>query len=239
MPFPGPMIGASALLPFIIHIGRSNAFIHQPQIVLDAKKIHYLTSTTVCSMSSKAKPEIEPECREEFRQWLFKNWERRDGVWVIYSKKSSTNLRLTYDEVVEECLCFGWIDSTAGKVDKDRTKNYIAPRKTSSGWSAVNKRRIEYLQAKGLLHQSGLECIERAKENGSWTLNDQAEALTVPMELEHEFTKYPNAGSNFHAFPDRSKKNMLQWYYTAKSEETKKRRIAEIASQAAVNKRAK
>jgi uncharacterized protein YdeI (YjbR/CyaY-like superfamily) len=235
-----PLIGASVFLPFIFHLNRSSAFVSKLPSLRIIKNPSYLaTRVGVCSMSSRVVAEIEPESREDFRQWLLKNWKTGNGVWIIYSKKSAKPVRLTYDEVVEECLCFGWIDGTAGKVDEDPTKNYISPRKPSSGWSAVNKRRIEDLLAKGLFHESGLDCIERAKENGSWTLNDRAESLTIPVELEDEFKKYPNAGSNFHAFPDRSKKIILQWYYTAKTEETKKRRIAEIASQAASNKRAK
>uniref|UniRef100_A0A7S0LX93 Uncharacterized protein n=1 Tax=Cryptomonas curvata TaxID=233186 RepID=A0A7S0LX93_9CRYP len=235
-----PLIGASAFLPFIIHLSRSSAFVSKvPNLRFINNPSQLITRLGVCSMSSRVAAEIEPESREDFRQWLLKNWKNENGVWIIYSKKSSKTVKLTYDEVVEECLCFGWIDGTAGKVDEDRTKNYISPRRPSSGWSAINKRRIEDLLAKGLFHQSGLDCMEKAKESGSWSLNDRAESLTVPIELEKEFDKYPNAGSNFHAFPEGSKKIMLQWFYTAKTEETKKRRIAEIASQAAVNKRAK
>ena len=184
-------------------------------------------------------PVIEPRNRADFRRWLETGWESQQGSWVVYTKKSAENLTLSYTDIVEECLCFGWIDSTSRKVDEERAKIYVCPRKSNSGWSSVNKKRIEKLKAQGLINQAGLECIDRAKEHGSWTRFDDAEALAIPVDLQKELKKYPNATINFDGFPNSAKKSLLQWIFDAKRPETRVRRIQEIAVSAEEDKRAR
>jgi uncharacterized protein YdeI (YjbR/CyaY-like superfamily) len=184
-------------------------------------------------------PVIEPRSRADFRKWLTKAWQSEEGRWAIYTKKSAVASTLTYVDIVEECLCFGWIDGTAGKVDSERSKVYIRPRLPNSGWSSVNKERIKKLEAQGLLHPAGIECIASAKERGTWNRFDAAEALTVPAELQQELDKYPRAATNFAAFPNSAKKAMLHWLFDAKRPETRARRIAEITEAAEANRRAR
>ena len=94
--------------------------------------------------------------RTELRNWLANNFNKTEGIWAIFYKKSSGLGDLSWEAIVEECLCFGWIDSLPGKVDETRTKIYISPRKANSGWSRRNKALLIELQKSGLIEQPGL-----------------------------------------------------------------------------------
>ncbi len=80
---------------------------------------------------------------------------------------------------MEEALCFGWIDSTAGTLDDEHTMQWFAPRKPRSGWSKPNKERVERLLAAGLMAPAGLAKIEAAQADGSWSALDAIEALEM------------------------------------------------------------
>ncbi len=87
--------------------------------------------------------------RSEWRAWLGEHHRQPSGIWLVTYKKASGKPRVTYDEIVEEALCFGWIDSRSGTVDDERSKLWLAPRKRGSGWSRLNKQRVERLSADG------------------------------------------------------------------------------------------
>ncbi len=103
------------------------------------------------------------------------------GVWAVYPKSSSGLSDLTWDALVEECLCFGWIDSLPGKVDAQRTRTYISPRKPGSGWSRRNQNLVEILVEQGRMHEAGAAVVAAAKADGSWELFDLAEDLVIPQ----------------------------------------------------------
>src|ERR1700757_636733 len=106
--------------------------------------------------------------RKAWRKWLEKNHSKSQGVWLIYYKKSSGKERLEYSDAVEESLCFGWIDSTIRPIDHERYMQRFTPRKAKSGWSALNKRRIEKMIKQNLMTKAGFEKIEEAKKSGAW-----------------------------------------------------------------------
>jgi uncharacterized protein YdeI (YjbR/CyaY-like superfamily) len=85
------------------------------------------------------KEQVQVESRAELRQWLAKNHERKEGVWLITFKKSAGDKYVSWDDLVQEVICFGWIDGQARKLDADRSMQWIAPRKRGSGWSRRNK----------------------------------------------------------------------------------------------------
>jgi uncharacterized protein YdeI (YjbR/CyaY-like superfamily) len=144
---------------------------------------------------------------------------------------------LTYEEAVEEALCFGWVDSRGGRLDERRTRQFYTPRKPGSGWATTNKARVERLQAAGLMAPAGLAAIERAKANGSWTMLDDVENLVVPDDLVAALAAAPPAAANWAAFPPPSRRLMLEWIRQAKRPETRAARIAETAALAARNER--
>ena len=93
--------------------------------------------------------------RNEWRKWLSKNHNKEKEIWLVYYKKSSGKVSITYDEDVEEALCFGWIDSIEKKLDDSRLVQRFSPRNPKSGWSETNKERARKLIAEGKMTDAG------------------------------------------------------------------------------------
>ena len=182
-------------------------------------------------------PEVFAEDRATWRAWLEEHHQTSDGAWLVTWRSRSGRQGLPYEEAVEEALCFGWVDGTAGTVDDERGKLYFAPRKPNSGWAATNKARIERLTAEGRMAPAGLAAIERAKANGSWELLDSVERLEVPPDLAAALEALPGAAANFSAFPPSARKQALTSLVMARRPETRADRVRRIADAAAANER--
>jgi uncharacterized protein YdeI (YjbR/CyaY-like superfamily) len=182
---------------------------------------------------------ISPKNRHEWREWLQENHDKKQSVWLIYYKKKSNILTVTYTEAVDEALCFGWIDSKAKPLDEEKYMQFFSRRKAKSVWSRINKGKIERLINEGLMTTAGYHIIEIAKQNGSWTILDEAEALTIPKDLEEAFQERPNAENYFSGLSRSDKRNILQWLVLAKKQETRQKRISEIAELADQNQKPK
>lgn len=180
---------------------------------------------------------MEFASRNDMRQWLADNHDSSSGVWAVYPKASTGESDMSWAAVVEECLCVGWIDSLPGKVDERRTRTYISPRKPRSGWSRRNKVIIEQLMAAGMMLPAGLQAVEQAQANGAWELFDAAEDMVIPDVLAQAFAEHPGSAEGFAAYPDRTKKAVLQWIYTAQREQTQQKRAVATASAAAEGRR--
>lgn len=189
-----------------------------------------------CGVSSSE--HIEVTTRNAWRQWLDQHHTRVQGVWVVTYKKGSGHPSPGYDALVEEALCFGWIDSKPGKVDDHRTKLWFAPRKPGTGWSRLNKERIARLESDGWLHPVGQAKITQAQADGSWSKLDAVEALKIPPDLAAALRQHPGAAKNFEAFPRSAKRGILEWIVQAKKTGTRAARISETAILAARNERA-
>jgi uncharacterized protein YdeI (YjbR/CyaY-like superfamily) len=181
--------------------------------------------------------QVEVRSRDALRQWLSENHQRSGSIWLITWKKH-TDHHVSWDEVVEEALCFGWIDSQPRKLDQDRSMIRLSPRKPGSGWSGVNKARIEKLLAAGLMASPGLARIESAKRDGSWTALDGASDLTIPDDLATAFSAQPDAATNFAAFPPSARRSILEWIGQAKRAGTRATRVNETARLARLGQRA-
>ena len=182
-------------------------------------------------------PEVHAEDRAAWRAWLEANHANESGVWLV-SWRKGIGPRIEYEDAVEEALCFGWIDSQGGNLDERRSRQYFAPRKPTSGWAATNKARIERLIRERRMHPAGLAAIERARENGSWTLLDDVERGVIPDDLAAALAAHPPAAENFDGFPKSAKRAMLEWTAQAKRPETRQKRVLQIAERAAANERA-
>jgi len=187
-------------------------------------------------MSSQLKSYYAKD-RKAWRKWLEKNHATSDGVWLIYDKKASGKKRLEYIDAVEEALCFGWIDSTLRPLDDEKYMQRFTPRKPNSGWSALNKQRIEKMIDQNLMAKAGLEKIEEAKRNGAWEKLDHIEALKLPEDFEKALEKNKKAKTNFENFPQFTKKQFLYRINSARRPETRKERIMLLVKMAAANKK--
>jgi uncharacterized protein YdeI (YjbR/CyaY-like superfamily) len=183
-------------------------------------------------------PEFHAVDREAWRKWLHANHKIMDSVWLVIYKKGSATSSVNYEEAVEEALCYGWIDSRPQKRDEECFLLAFSKRKPKSVWSASNKKRIERLIAENKMAPAGLATIEIAKENGSWTSIDKVEAMEMPEALSQAFKKNKQAKGYFDAFPPSVKKGIYQWIITAKTDETRNKRVTETVELAAKNIRA-
>ena len=180
-----------------------------------------------------------PKSRQEWRDWLQNNHDKEQSVWLIYYKKKSKFPTVNYSEAVDEALCFGWIDSKLKSLDEEKFMQFFSIRKAKSVWSRINKEKVRRLIDDGLMTKSGFETIEIAKQNGSWTILDEAEAFIIPNDLDKEFKKRPNAKDYYLSLSRSDKRNILQWLVLAKRQETREKRIAEIVNLAEQNKKPK
>ena len=122
--------------------------------------------------------------RGEWREWLAANHDTSPGIFVIYGRKAARLPGPAYEDLIEEALCFGWIDGTLRPVDDQRTSLYFSPRRKGGIWAASNKARVERLRAAGLMTPAGEAVIARAVDDGSWTILDRSEALTRSMRKQ-------------------------------------------------------
>lgn len=182
---------------------------------------------------------ITPTSSQEWRDWLAANHHHEEFIWVVFYKVSSDVPSLTWSEAVDEALCYGWIDSTKRPIDKERYKQYFTKRKPQSNWSKINKDKIEQLTAEGRMAEAGLQSVEVAKQNGSWTILDEIEALIVPQDLEAALNAKPVAKEYFEGLSKSVKKMYLHWVMSAKRPETRQKRITEIVENAALGTKPK
>jgi uncharacterized protein YdeI (YjbR/CyaY-like superfamily) len=176
--------------------------------------------------------------RAQWRAWLKQHHRRGEGLWLVTYKKATGKPRLDYDEIVEEALCFGWIDSKPNKLDDERTMLWLAPRKPKTGWSKPNKDRVKRLIANKKMTAAGMAVIEAAQRDGSWNALDAVEALEIPADLATALNAHPPARAYFEAFPRSVKRGLLEWVANAKQAPTRAKRIDDIATRAAKNERA-
>ncbi len=154
----------------------------------------------------------------------------KGAVWLITYRKAAGKPIITWSDAVDEALCLGWIDSVRKKLDDERSIPFFCRRKPKSTWSRVNKQKVEKLTAGGLMTEAGLACITIAKQNGSWELLDDVEALIVPEDLEATLNAQTGAMDVFSGLPKSVKKAMLHRLLFAKRPETRAKRILEAAA---------
>lgn len=181
---------------------------------------------------------FEPASRADWRAWLEAHHEAEKGVWLVLRKKAAPVPNLSLEDAVEEALCFGWIDSRPRKLDDTRSMLYFAPRRAGSGWSAVNKARIERMQAAGRMTPAGQARIDAALRDGSWSKLDAVDALEVPPDLAAALGAEPGARAQWDAFPPSAKRGILEWIAGARTAATREKRVRETATLAARGERA-
>lgn len=183
-------------------------------------------------------PKIEFRSRKAIRDWLAANHTTGTTFWLVTFKKHVTQYYIPYGEIVEELLCFGWIDARTRRVDEDRTMLLVAPRKPGSTWSASNKKRVARLVRDGFMTPAGAAKIDSAREDGSWSYLDDIENRVVPDDLERAFKRNKKARRNFEAFNASAQKVILLWIKTAKRADTRATRVSETVRLAAKNVKA-
>jgi uncharacterized protein YdeI (YjbR/CyaY-like superfamily) len=180
--------------------------------------------------------QVEVSSAQQLRDWLIKNHAQKESIWLVTYKKNVLDKYVSTDEVLDELLCFGWIDGIRRKLDLDRTMQLIAPRKVEH-WAQTYKDRFEKLEKLNRIHSAGFESVAAAKASGLWDFMDDVDALLPPLDLIKCLEEHPPASQNFEAFAKSNKRFILRWIKLAKTTETRQKRILLTATLAAENKK--
>lgn len=169
-----------------------------------------------------------------FRAWLQKNHASRDKLLVGFYKKSSGKPSITWQESVDEALCFGWIDGIRRSVDDERYTIRFTPRKARSTWSAVNIKRAKELVELGLMRPAGLKAFEaRTDDRSAIYAYEQRHSAKLDEEFERRFRANKRAWEFFNSKPPSYRKTAIWWVMSAKREETRTRRLAALIQDSA------
>lgn len=186
-------------------------------------------------MLNKEKETYCPQSRTDWRQWLEKNHQSKQSVWLVYYTKKSNFPSISWSEAVDEALCFGWIDSTKKTIDDSSFMQLFSKRKPKSNWSKINKEKVQQLIENGLMTEAGFDSIETAKQNGSWNILDEVEELIIPNDLEKAFKEHEGSKNYFLSLSKSARKIILGWIVLAKRQETRQKRIDEVVKSAEKN----
>ena len=180
-------------------------------------------------------PRVRPKSRKAWRTWLDKHHASSAGTWLVYAKKHSGLPSLTYNDAVEEALCFGWIDSKIRPMDDDFYMQMFTPRKPKSAWSPSNKARVKRLLAAGLMSAAGLAIVKAAKASGTWEAMKHVEELTIPPDLESAIKANPDASRQWASYSESRRRQVLYRLAGAKRRETRARYLQQIVENMARN----
>ena len=180
--------------------------------------------------------QVEVTSASQLRRWLEANYTQQESIWLVTYKKHTGNKYVSRPQVLDEILCFGWIDGIGRKLDDDRTMQLLSPRRTQY-WAKSYKDRAARLEKEGRMHPAGHHAIERSKELGLWDAINDVDALLMPEDLGAALKLHPPADANFAQFAPSSRRNILRWIKAAKTPETRTKRINQTAILAAQNEK--
>jgi uncharacterized protein YdeI (YjbR/CyaY-like superfamily) len=174
--------------------------------------------------------------RAEWRTWLDKYHATEKEVWLVYYKMGSGQACISYEESLEEALCFGWIDSIIQKIDEERYARKFNPRRAGSKWSDLNKHLVAKLVKEGRMTEAGLAKVDFNLPDAVGERPKRA-PLPLPDWLKTGLMTSPKAWENFNALPASHRRNYIGWISDAKREETRQRRIQEAIQMLEKNQR--
>lgn len=176
--------------------------------------------------------------KDQWRTWLQENHATAQEMWLVFFKKHTGKAGLTYIEALEEALCFGWIDGILKRIDDEKHTVRFSPRRRNSIWSEQNKKRVARLIQAGRMTETGLARIREAKANGQWAKAAVREDVTiVPPELTAALAGHAEARRNFEKLAPSYRRQFIYWISTAKRDETRQKRLAEVIRLLANNER--
>jgi uncharacterized protein YdeI (YjbR/CyaY-like superfamily) len=168
------------------------------------------------------------ESLTDWRTWLQEHRESTSGVWLVFYRKESGKPSLTYEEAIEEALCYGWIDSIIKKVDEESYLRKFTPRKDDSKWSDLNKKRVDKLIRKNRMTDYGLAKVEIAKKTGMWDKPDQPRPqFVMHEEFQEALDQHPKALEFFNSLNKADRQQYIYWVASAKRQDTREKRIKE------------
>jgi uncharacterized protein YdeI (YjbR/CyaY-like superfamily) len=175
---------------------------------------------------------LEVRSRRQWRAWLAKHHTSSSGVWFVFYKAHTAIKSVRYEDTVREALCFGWIDSLVKRLDDDRYALKVTPRRPTSKWSDINRKRWSELKAAGLLTSAGLAA---APTNNTYAPRPIIPDL--PVYIAKALKAHPKAWEFFRELAPTYRRDFVVWIHIAKRPETRERRIRESIALLAAGKR--
>ena len=173
------------------------------------------------------RPILAFETAQAWEAWLTKNGGTSPGIYIKLAKKDSGVLSVNYAEALEVALCHGWIDAIKKSFDASFFLQKFVPRTPRSGWSEINKKKVQQLIKAKLMRPAGLATVKVAKANGQWDrAYAPAKTITVPPDLEAALKKNKEAREFFATLSGSNRYAILHRLQTAKKEETRGKRLA-------------
>jgi uncharacterized protein YdeI (YjbR/CyaY-like superfamily) len=191
-------------------------------------------------MASRTPPEPRTTARDAkaWRKWLERHHASASEVWLVFSRKHTGQACVSYDEAVEEALCFGWIDGIKKRVDEDHYTYRFSPRQPGSRWSLINRNRAEVLVAAGRMAPAGLAAIEEGKKRGTWAAAKVKRPDQMSDLLRNVLASEPRATAAWDAFSPAQQRLYNLFVNEAAREETRQRRAQEVLKRVLAGRRA-
>jgi len=175
---------------------------------------------------------LEVRSRRQWRAWLATHHKSSSGIWLVFYKQHTKLKSMPYEDAVREALCFGWIDSLVKRLDDDRYALKVTPRKPTSKWSDLNRKRWLELKAAGLLSSAGLATAPTENTYGPRpVIPDLPNYIAKAIKGDAEAWKF------FRELAPRHRRDFVVWIHTAKRPETRERRIRESLALLAAEKK--
>lgn len=176
-------------------------------------------------------PELLVPDAASLRNWLVENHDQSRGVLLVLHKKGGDVTALTWDEAVDEGICFGWIDGQAGKRDDGSYTVRFTPRTKRSRWSKINTERVARLEAEGRMTDAGNVAVQAAKDDGRWEAAYAGPATAeTPQDLLDAIAADVEAQRMYDVLTSQNRFAMIGRLGNIKTEDTRKRRIAEFVA---------
>jgi uncharacterized protein YdeI (YjbR/CyaY-like superfamily) len=190
-----------------------------------------LSNETIVTMAERLIT-LDVRTRTEWRRWLAKHHASSPGAWVVRYKQHAGVKSMSYEDLVGEALCYGWIDSLVKRLDDNRYAIKVTPRKETSKWSDINRERWRQLKAAGLLAPPGLAAAPTAN-----TYAPRPSIPELPAYIATAFKQDPRVWQHFEALARTYRRDFVVWIHTAKRPETREKRIRESVKLLAAGKK--
>jgi uncharacterized protein YdeI (YjbR/CyaY-like superfamily) len=175
---------------------------------------------------------LDIRSRRQWRAWLSTHHTSSPGVWLVFYKRHTGVKSIPYEDAVREALCFGWVDSLVKRLDDDRFAIKVTPRRATSKWSAINRKRWMELQAAGLLAPAGL-----AAQPTDNTYDPKPTIPVLPGYIAKAIKANATAWKFFSALPPGERRQFVVWIHIAKRPETRDRRLRESVARLSAGQR--
>jgi len=176
---------------------------------------------------------LDAQTPERWRTWLATHHDSDTEVWLVFYKRHTGRPSITYEDAVDEALCFGWVDSLIRKLDDARYARKFTPRKLDSKWSTANRKRYAQLKANGRLMPAGFNRPPTDRCGDA----PRPSLTKVPGYIQEAFSRCPPAGRYFETLAPSYRRMYIAWIDSAKQQETKLRRLQEATTLLAAGKK--